>query len=250
MSDETRRGERPQGESRNASLMQGTSPGRRICDVSVLDLRDVPADEVAHIEELDNVSVILLDNDNRTQIRNANMNNIGTVVIVDATERVHVVPQLDLSRTSVEAMSNGQRLLIVGNLFFRPDVSPALGMEKFSEIRLVGTLIICEGLYGALLSKLQIVNGLTLLLPDDVGPITRIAGETSLTAEYLSRLPDDTTFLNLGEITIAAEIVPDMLQQKVRAYYNAGETTGPSRLLAVLQARCMSNDGSFHVTDI
>jgi len=90
-------------------------------------------------------------------------------------------------------MPSGQKFLLVGNLFFRPDVPPQLIAEKIGAVRVVGVLIACQGVYGALLGKMQLINGASVILPDDVGPLARDTGETWISRDYLFDLPDGTT---------------------------------------------------------
>lgn len=239
-------GER-ESRSHVVGTMQGTPPGRRVQHVGVLDLRGVPAEQVARIEVIHVVNVLLLDRDNRLALERVLLQHVGSVVVAEADERVLVTPQLDISRAALEAIPPGQRLLTVGNLFFPPDAPPALVAEKIETLRVVGTLVAGESVHGALLGKIRFVNGATLLLPDGVAPLTRNLGELEMTPDYLAGLPDGTTFLNLGRTKMEIGLSPDLLRQKIAACYNAGQISGPADRIALLQARCPTNLGRFEI---
>jgi len=70
-------------------------------------------------------------------------------------------------------------------------------------------------------------------------------GELMLTQEYLSRMADDSTFKNLGKLTIGPDVTEELLARKIAKYDNLGITYGPFNLLSVLQGRCGSNLGKF-----
>ena len=226
-------------------VMQGVPPGKFINAVTVLDLRGVPAEQVAGIKRMDACSVVLVDENNCLALNGVSMNAIGSLIVTSPETRVMVTAHMDISRSGIEAMPGGQKLLVVGNVFFKPDVPQGMVSEKIERLQVVGLLIACEGVYGALLGKMQMVNGLNVILPDDVGPVHRLAGETRLTSEFLAQLGEGTTLVNIGKAEVYPDVSPELLRHKVAAYYNAGETSGPAASLAVLQARCSLNVGRF-----
>jgi hypothetical protein len=229
--------------------MQGMPPGRTVHHVGVLDLRGIPAEQIMRINEMHTVDVLLLSEETKLALSQASVHHVGSIVIADPEERVFVTPQLEISCSGLEEMPSGQKFLLVGNLFFRPDVPPQLVAEKIGSVRVVGVLIACQGVYGALLGKMQLINGASVILPDDVGPLARDTGETWISREYLFDLPDGTTYINLGKTRIYEDVSQELplLRQKIAAYYNVGETKGPAPLLATLQARCPVNLGKFVV---
>jgi hypothetical protein len=58
-------------------------------------------------------------------------------------------------------------------------------------------------------------------------------------------MADGTIVKNIGRLTIAPDVPPELLAQKVGQYVNLGRTYGPSALVGVLQARCPKNLGRF-----
>jgi hypothetical protein len=233
------------GEMGSVGVLQGVSPGRNIHHTGVLDLRGVPSDQVAQIEEVGSADVMLLDEQNRNALRGVNIHHVGSILIASPDERVIVTPQLDLDYQGIEFMPDELRLLFVGNVFIRPDVPPELVARKFASVRVIGILIAGAGALGALTGRLQFSNGVTVALPEDTGHIVRNTSEVRMVAEYLEALPDDTTYLNFGEVKVNGGVSGSAIQQKIRAYYNLGETSGKPEGLAVLHARCQMNTGSF-----
>ncbi|UCC68580.1 MAG: hypothetical protein JSV79_01180 [Armatimonadota bacterium] len=66
-----------------------------------------------------------------------------------------------------------------------------------------------------------------------------------LTQAGLSRMQDGTSYTNFGHLVIADDVPADLLGQKIGSITNFGSVTGPEDLLAVLEARCDENFGSF-----
>jgi hypothetical protein len=240
---------RDEGELGDVDVLQGVPPGSHINDVSVLDLRMVPAEEVAKINEMNDVSVLLLSEDNRNALRGAHINDVNVIMVAEPDESVLVAPQVEITRAMLEAAPGGSRMLVVGNLFIKPQVPAGLMAEKFESIRVVGIVMACEGVFGAMLGKLQTTSGPTIVLPDDTGHVVRSLSDTTVIAEYLAELPDDTTFVSISETRFSPAISPDLLRQKIRAYHSLGCTKGPASLIGILRARCLNDTGEFKVTD-
>ncbi len=175
--------------------------GTRIGINGVLDLRDVPAEQVAKIEALHVNGVVLMDEANRGALSGARSQVNGIVTVADPELRVIVQPDIEFSKASVEAMAPGQKLMVIGDIFFRPDIPPALAAEKFERLNLVGIVIMTEGVQGALLGKVE-STGISVLIPDGVAHVVRSIGNNTWTADYLNRLPDNTAYINVGNTTI------------------------------------------------
>jgi len=76
-------------------------------------------------------------------------------------------------------------------------------------------------------------------------PVLKNVGRTVLTRDQLQHMADGTIVKNIGRLTVAPDVPPDLLAQKVGRYVNIGRTYGPSALVGVLQARCPKNVGRF-----
>ncbi len=224
-------------------MVQGV-PGKNIELNGVLDLRGVPAEQVAAIESIRINGLVMMDEGNRNALAGVKSEINGTVVVADPDLRVMLEPDFQLSQATLEGMPAGQKLMLVGMVFFKPDVSPALVAEKFDQLRIVGILVACEGVYGALLGKMEI-TGISITLPPDAGPVVRSMGQNTWTLDYVSRMQDDSTYVNIGATAIPDGISEELLARKVRAYYNVGMTTAPAPLLALLKSRCPTNLGEF-----
>jgi hypothetical protein len=231
------------GTSKTAGIVQGV-PGPHIHSVGLLDLRGVPAEQVAQIKSIHSVGTILVDEENRGALSQASIESTGGVVVVKPGVRVMVEPSLEISRSTMEAMPAGQKLMLVGIVFFKPDVPPALVAEKFEELHVVGVLFSCAGVQGALLGRMQ-MTGTSVTLPDNVGPIVRSIGKNDITQGYLSHLQDNSVYLNIGATAVADDVTEELLAQKIQSYYNVGATIAPAALLALLKARCPANLGAF-----
>ena len=235
------------GEIHTVGTLQGLPPVRVLHHVGLLDLRGAGAEQIALVEEIHTVDVLLLEEETRALLRPNTLHHVGSTIVAAPDERVLVTPQLDISRSGMEGLPAGQKLLVMGNVFFQPDVPANLVAEKFASLRVFGVLIACGGVHGVLIGKLQVLNGVTLALPDEPGTVMRAQGETRLTSEYLEGLSDATTYVNIGKLQVENELSTELLRTKIAAYYNVGETIGRAALIATLQARCPVNLGHFRI---
>jgi beta-lactamase regulating signal transducer with metallopeptidase domain len=223
-------------------------PGPSIQDVPVLDLRGVPASQVARIRLIKDVGVVLLDERNRGALSGASLEDVGATVVAGPEARVMVEPVLEFSRAALEAMLPAQKLILVGIVVFKPDVLPALVRQKFASLNVTGVLLATAGVRGALLGTMQ-VTGISATLPDDAGPVAHSIGHNQITAGYLSRLPDRSVYVNVGAVEIAPDVSEQLLAQKIAAYVNVGATIGPNPLLDRLKSISIANVGTFAQDD-
>jgi hypothetical protein len=223
-------------------------PGPSIEDVPVLDLRGVPASQVARIRSIKDVGVVLLDERNRGALSGASLEDVGATVVAGPEARVMVEPIMEFSRAALEAMPPAQKLILVGVVLFKPDVQPALVRQKFASLNVTGVLVAPAGVRGALLGKMQ-VTGISATLPDDAGPVAHSVGHNQITAGYLSRLPDRSVYINVGAVEIAPDVSEQLLAQKIGTYVNVGATIGPNPLLDRLKSISIANVGTFAQDD-
>ena len=231
------------GGSSGNGLVRGV-PGKRIEMNGILDLRGVPSEQVAGIESLSMNGLLLLDENNRDALAGVHTEINGSTMVADADLRVVMQPNMELTKAMVEAMPAGQKMLVVGIIYVHPEVPGALLAEKFDDLRLIGVLIASEAVQGALFGKLELM-GVTVTLTGKTAAVVRQVGETTLDADYLERLQDDSEYLNVGETRIPADVPEDLVARKIKVYHNVGETTASGPIIALLKSRCATNMGEF-----
>jgi hypothetical protein len=219
-------------------------PGKTVRLNGILDLRGVPAEQVAAMESLTINGIVLLDEANRNGLAEVETSINGSTVVADSDLRVIIQPDMEFSKAAVEAMAAGQKMMLVGNVFFKPDVPPELIAEKFERLHVVGILIACEGVQGALLGKME-STGISITLPDDVGEVVRSMGANEWTKEYVERLADGTTYVNIGATEVPEDVSESLVQAKIATYHNIGVTEAAEPVLSLLKARCKTNMGQF-----
>ncbi len=65
---------------------------------------------------------------------------------------------------------------------------------------------------------------------------------------YLSRLQDNSIYVNVGETEITPEVTEEMLARKIATYCNIGHTAARAPLVTLLKSRCPTNLGQFEET--
>ncbi|HZT40748.1 MAG TPA: hypothetical protein VFA07_01095 [Chthonomonadaceae bacterium] len=240
---ETEVQERQPGHSGNSGMIRGI-PGKHIEAVGMLDLRGVSAEDLAQVESIQSVGAVLIDPALRSAMAHISMDSVGAILDAPADARVLIEPWLEFSKAGLEAMPQGQNLLLIGIAFFKPDVPPALVTEKFEALQVVGVVLATAGVQGALIGKMQI-TGMGVTLPEEDLPLVKNIGQNTLSPGYLSHLADGNLYVNVGQTTLAPEVPEDLLAKKIKTYINVGQTAGPAPLLDLLKARCPVNLGEF-----
>jgi len=233
----------PTGETHQDGHVTGLG-GKRLHVDGVLDLRKVPASVVSTIESMHVDGVVLLDEGNRNALAGVSAQIDGTVLVVDPGLGLIIEPEIVLSKATVEAMPDAQQIMLVGSVFFKPDVRPELVAQKFERLHLIGLLIAREDIYGALLGRME-RTGDSIVLPQDVGEVVRSMGRNTWTTGYLSRLPDGTTYVNIGVTSVAKDVSVELVERKIRYYHNMGRTEGSDDIMALLRSRCPGTVGKF-----
>ena len=231
------------GYSGQMGLVKGI-PGKHIRSVGVLDLRGVTAEQIAQVESISGVGVVLIDENLRTAMAHITTREIGSLVEIGSEYRAVIEPWIEFSRATLEAMPSGQKLALIGIALFKPDVPAALIAEKFEGLQVVGILLAPAAVQGALLGKMHI-TGVSVTLPEKEMAVTHCMGQNTVTTDYLSYLADDGLYINIGQTKIDADVPAELLAKKFASYYNMGQTVAPAPLLALLKARCTTNLGAF-----
>jgi len=155
-----------------------------------------------------------------------------------------VQPDIEFSKASLEAMPAGQKLMVIGNIFFRPDAPPALVAEKFEDLRLIGIIVMGEGVKGALLGKTE-VTAISIIIPAGDTDVVRSIGDNTWGADYLARLPDGIAYVNIGNTSVADDVPEELVARKISSYHNVGKTFASEPILNLLKSRCGTNMGQF-----
>jgi beta-lactamase regulating signal transducer with metallopeptidase domain len=223
-------------------------PQAKIEDVAVLDLRGVAANEVGKIESIEDVAVIILDERNRQALKPKTMSDVGSTIVAPRDARVIVDPLWDVSKATLDAMPKAQKLICVGVVYFRSDVTPALVREKIASLQGSGVLLAPAGVRGALVGISELA-GASATLPDDAGPAVHAVGFNQITPGYLERLQDRSVYVGIGATQIAPDVTEELLSRKIATYINVGATTGPKALVDFIKSRAAVNLGVIHAGD-
>jgi len=191
-----------EAEVRQNGIVKGIV-GKRMVINGVLDLRGVPGEQLSTVEKLLLNGVALMDEGNRAAWNAAAATINGSVMTVPPDMQVMMQPDMELSKAAVEAMPSGQKMMILGNVFIRTDVPPALIADRFTALRLVGIAVMGEAVQGVLFGKGD-VTGITVAIPAEITHVVRSMENRTWTADYLRRLPDGSAYVNVGNTTIPA----------------------------------------------
>jgi hypothetical protein len=165
---------------------------------------------------------------------------------------------MHLTNESLERMPDGSSLTNFGHVGIADDVRPELLEQKIAQVTNFGAVTgpthlvsilenCCDANFGAFGEHEDEGEEEEEEGEDDSSgqPVLKNVGRTVLTRDQLQHMADGTIVKNIGRLTIAPDVPPDLLAQKVGQYENLGRTYGPSALVGVLQARCPKNMGRF-----
>ena len=159
-----------------------------------------------------------------------------------------------LTKDGLARMEDGSSYTNLGKLTIAEDVTEDLLDRKIASFTNLGEVTGPPKLFGILEARCRANFGefggeSTDNDSEGETEVTNL-GQTILTPDQLRHMPDGVTYTNLGKLHISEGISEDLLIQKIGVYKNFGKTTGPARLLGVLQARCPENFGQFLPTDL
>lgn len=223
-------------------------PGPHVENVGMLDLRGCSAEEVRGLKKLKNVGTVLISSAARAGLNGVSSENVGSIVEADPDERLLIGPMVELDSLALEMMDEGQKLIIVGILWFADDVTPEQVQRKLAKLRLTGILLAPKSVRGALVARME-HTGPAASLPAGVTNVIKEIGQKKITAGYLGHLKDDNLYVNIGQTIFAGDIPLERVQQKITAYVNIGQTVAPQEILDYLSARCEANLGDFATSE-
>ncbi|MBB6051576.1 hypothetical protein [Armatimonas rosea] len=227
----------------NAGHLIGV-PGPHVENVGVLDLRTCTLEELSQLKSLRNIGTVLVSSAIRGGLSGVSSENVGSFIEADPDERLLVGPMLELDGLALEAMEEGQKLIVVGILWFTDTVTVEQVQKKLSRLRLTGILLAPQAVRGALLARIEHI-GPIVTLPVGVKNVIKEIGQKTITAGYLRHVKDDNLYVNIGQTIFAEDVPLELVQQKISAYINIGQTVAPRGLLDYLDARCEANLGNF-----
>jgi hypothetical protein len=237
--------ENSQAGARNSGHVIGV-PGPIVEGVGTLDLRGATPEALSILRKIKNTGNVLISPN--TRLDGVIMEGVGSVMEVDVNEKMHVGPSIELDAAAFEGMEDAQKLIVVGVLSIGDDVTREQITQKLARLRLTGILLAPKAVLGALTGRME-HTGVAVGLPKATGPVVRNMGEKTITPGYLSYLKPDSLYINIGETVFASDVPVALVQEKIGAYVNVGETTASQEILDYLDARCESSVGDFRTPD-
>ena len=239
--------ETPSGAS-NSGYVIGV-PGPVVENVGCLDLRGASAEEVATLKKVKNTGTVLISPEARAGLTGTAMENVGSVIEAGLDEKLLVGPSIEFDAEALETMEDGQKLLVTGILTFAADATAALVSQKIAKLRLTGILIAPKSVQGVLTGRME-HTGVSVTIPKAAGGIVRQIGEKTVTPGYLGYLKPESVYINIGQTTFAGDVPLELVQEKLTAYVNVGETVARQEVLDYLDAICESNVGEFSLPKV
>ena len=234
--------ETPSGAS-NSGYVIGV-PGPVVENVGCLDLRGASAEEVATLQKVKNTGSVLISPEARAGLTGTAMENVGSVIEAGAGRKT--------ARGAVDrvrrrgAGGDGGRPEIPRD--GHPDLrrrrhrrarraedrqAPPHGHSHRPEGRARGSHR-PDGAHGRLRGR-----------PEDGGRDGATAGEKTITPGYLSYLKPESVYINIGQTTFGDDVPLELVQSKLSAYVNVGQTVARQEILDYLDAICDGNVGEF-----
>ena len=219
-------------------------PGPFVENVGTLDLRGSTAEEVATLKKVKNSGTVLISPEARAGLSGTSMENVGSVIEAGLDEKLLVGPSIEFDAEALEGMEDGQKFLVTGIVTFSSDAPAALVAQKIARLRLTGILIASKSVQGVLTGRME-HTGVAVAVPKTSGGVIRQIGEKTVTPGYLSYLKPESVYINIGQTTFGDDVPLELVQAKLAAYVNVGETVARQEILDYLDAVCESNIGAF-----
>jgi hypothetical protein len=213
--------------------------GREIVNVGTLDLTTIQsADDLAGIERIRNVGLILVPEQLAHLIARIPMKNVGGVLPVPAGEKVKVLAgNLKMSGDALASPTGDEETLVVAGMLHL--TSP---VERVTYKRLIvaGMVLAPVG------SEEALGAGLTRLAGNIVyyqGNPRIFSGRDQLSREFFEYLDPGQSLIFSGHVTIEDDVTPELLRQKVTSIVVSGKVEAPRALIPVLQFLATEKSG-------
>ncbi len=223
-------------EQNTAAPMRGA-----IKQIGSLDLLGmIKEDDLADITSIENVGVILVPEPLVGKLMSIPMTQVGAVVPVPVGDNVKVIS--GQMRTTGDALANVEGnaddiMLIAGQVIFTTPVEKV----GYKKLIIAGQILAPHGSEGALSAGLTRLAGQIVYY----APNTRLFfGDERLGAEFLALLDEPTNLCIFGNMTIEANVPPDLLKAKIKSIMLFGNISAPSLLVPMVQFLTTEKFGS------
>ena len=214
-----------------------------IKDVPILDLRGVPVEQLANVEQVQNVRTIVLDAQNAEAFMRIPRVNVRSHLIVKPDESLFT-GQIDLNDPYLSRMQDDTSCVLLGQALI-DGFTISLFLRKVRSIRIYGQVLYADAASaGALLSRTERLQGQLLWMPRHS---RRWIGATHLDVERLQSL-NGKPVVSIGPITIDPQVTVADITSLVPAMTQIGEIKGREDVVCALLSRCKTRLGNYSLS--
>lgn len=185
--------------------------GKRITNVSFLDLTSASPESLAEISTISNVSLMLYSDKITPMLTHVTMQNISCTLQVPENFKM-VNGQFEVDKNYLSGMKEAVFLLINGQLIVEEEVSADDVESGINGLYVNGTILCPEKLKGIVQRKIETNNGKLVTFMDNA---TLIKGDLHLDESYLRSLEHATRLVVTGNVRLTGAMEVSLLDEKL-----------------------------------
>lgn len=235
--------EEPTPETTPANEEQYTPVKGRIREMGILDLRAAKTPEdLREITSIEEVGVVLIPEHLAVALAGIPMHEVGTIAAIPVGANIQAqIGQIYLTGEALAAGDPETILVVVGQLWIKTLVTQV----SYKEVRVIGQAIAPRGSEAGFGAKLS-VQGQIIYIPAEA---RLMMGDETWSRAFLELLPKPTPFVIMGNLTVAADVTVELLQNKVPEIVLMGHIGAPAVLVPLLQVLTIEKMGDISANE-
>jgi hypothetical protein len=198
---------------------------------------DLLAQKIGNVEVFK--EVICREENAQTLLARLNNKSVAARITIIPAGFEWVTQPLDLDAAMLEVLP-GQKLYCLDRLLIGDDVE-AEALDGALDTLIIKDLLICPAsLKRAMARKCNLLETKAIFY---TGELWLVDGDLTLAAARFDFLADEATLVNFGDLTLAADVEPKTLADRLARVHNFGDIFGTAQQNAALQARLGINEG-------
>lgn|SRR5262249_8256305 len=216
-----------------------------IRDVPILDLRDIPAERLAEIDQVQNIKTVVLSSQNAEAFMRIPRLDVRSHLILKS-EEVLSTGQIEFNDGYLSHLQDDSSCVVLGQALI-DGFTASLFFQKAKRLRIYGQVLYSHApSAGALLSRTERLQGQLLAMPANA---RRWIGATHLDVDRLHSL-NGQPVVSIGPIAIDPRVTAADITGNISSITQIGEITAREDLLCALLSRCRIRLGTYRLSQV
>ena len=213
-----------------------------IKNLPILDLREVPNEDINKIGLVENVRTVILSKSNFDSFIEVKRKNVRSHLIIEEDE-VLVIGQIEFNNEFLSEIQANNKLVLLGHALV-DEFDIDIFNKTIKSVRIYGQIFYSNNrCVGALMARLERLQGQMIQMQPSA---VRLIGETNLDLKLLYELKSKS-IASIGPINIHEEVSPKQIAENIESIAQVGEIRGSEDSVCALMSLCRTHLGPVKV---